>query len=188
MLMVRQEEQESSPAATVVLDRAVGRYSPAATHPPGADAAFETAVSLCVSVVARLVREGYTVDVVDSDGTLLADPVEGGEDGEARALAASFADLRARADTPEHRLIPAAVVAMTGPVVIVTGILQTDDRAMLGAVAQHSALPVLLSVGASVDTSSLWAAGWHAATIEARGDVAAAWELAMERGIARVGG
>ncbi len=34
-LMVRQEEQESSPAATVVIDRALSRWSPQAAHAPG---------------------------------------------------------------------------------------------------------------------------------------------------------
>lgn len=188
MLMVRQEEQESSPAATVVFDRGIRRYSPAATGAPGADDAFETAVSLCVSAVARLVHEGYTVDVVDSDGTLLADPVQGGEEGEARALAAAFATVVARDDGPAHRLVPAAAAAMLGPVVIVTGALQQDDLTALGGVAQHSALPVLISVGGGIDVGRLRTAGWHAATVAPAGDVAEAWSVALDRDLAHVGG
>ena len=42
-LMVRQEEQESTPEATVVLDRGVLRWSPEALRAPGADAGFEAA-------------------------------------------------------------------------------------------------------------------------------------------------
>ncbi|HEX5631675.1 MAG TPA: DUF58 domain-containing protein, partial [Gemmatimonadales bacterium] len=66
-LMVRQEEQESTPEATVVLDRGVLRFSPEAMQAPGADAGFEAAVSACVSVVHRLVHDGYAVEVIDSD-------------------------------------------------------------------------------------------------------------------------
>ncbi|MFZ8757125.1 DUF58 domain-containing protein [Microbacterium sp. HMH0099] len=188
MLMVRQEEQESSPAATVILDRGVRRWSPDAATAPGVDEAFETAVSACVSAVARLVHEGYTVDVVDSDGTLLADPVEGGEESEARALAAAFATVVARDDGPGHRLVPAAASALLGPVVVVTGALQQDDLIALGGVAQHSALPVLLSVGGSIDVEGLRRAGWHAATLPPAGDVAAAWDAALDRGLAHVRG
>lgn len=186
-LMVRQEEQESSPAATVVFDRGVRRYSPAATLAAGADAAFETAVSTCVSVVGRLVHEGYTVDVLDSDGTLLADPVQGGEDAEVRALARAFAHARARSDGPEHRLVPATAAAMIGPVVIVTGTLERDDLAALGGVAQHSALPVLLCVGTGIDLDRLRHAGWHAAAVSPGGDVADAWDAALDREFSHVG-
>ena len=186
-LMVRQEEQESSPAATVVLDRAVSRWSPLATHAPGSDAAFETAISACVSAIVRLVHEGYTVDVVDSDGTLLTEPVEGGDDVEARTAAAGFASLRARADDPARRVVPPSAGALLGPVVVVTGALQPDDRAALGGVAQHSALPVLLVVDEHADLDRLRAGGWRAAGIRPGGDVALAWDDAMEQGYARVG-
>ncbi len=186
-LMVRQEEQESSPAATVVLDRAVSRWSPAATHAPGSDAAFETAVTACVSVVARLVHEGYTVDVVDSDGTLLTDPVDGGDDVEARAAAAGFRlgarprrrpraprgpGLGRRADRPggrHHR-----VSRCRGPGDARRG------RAALGT-------PVLLVVTEHVDLGRLRAGGWRAAVLPPGGDVASAWDDAMEQGYAGVG-
>lgn len=187
-LMVRQEEQESSPAATVVLDRAVSRWSPAAAAAPGRDPRFETAISACVSAVARLVHEGYTVDVIDSDGELLADPVEGGEDAEARALAASFATLAARPDGPGRRAVPAAAGAMLGPVVVVTGGLAADDPAALAAGPAHSALPVLLAVsdGAGID---LWRrAGWRASALRPGDDIARVWDEATRSEDARVAG
>lgn len=189
-LMVRQEEQESSPAATVVFDRALSRWSPLAAHAPGADAAFETAVSACVSVIARLVHEGYTVDVVDSDGALLTDPVEGGDDVDARRTAAGFASLRARPDDSSHRIVPASAGALLGPVVVVTGRLGADDRASLGTVARHSAMPVLIVVadeGTDADLDGLRAGGWRAALVRSGGEVAAAWDDAMEQGYSRVG-
>ncbi|MCJ1708587.1 DUF58 domain-containing protein [Microbacterium sp. VKM Ac-2923] len=185
-LMVRQEEQESSPAATVVLDRALSRWSPLAAHDTGADAAFETAVTACVSVVARLVHEGYTVDVVDSDGTLLTDPVGGGDDGEARAAAAGFATLRARPDDAARRVVPASAAALTGPVVVITGALEPDDRLALGGVAHHSALPVLLVVSEHAELDGMRAGGWRTTVLRPGGDIAAAWDDAMEAGYARV--
>lgn len=186
-LMVRQEEQESSPAATVVLDRALSRWSPLAAHETGADVAFETAVTACVSVVARLVHEGYTVDVVDSDGSLLTDPVAGGDDGEARAAAAGFATLRARPDDLTRRVVPASAAALAGPVVVITGALEPDDRVALGGVAHHSALPVLFVVSEHAELDGLRAGGWRTVVLRPGGDVAAAWDDAMESGYARVG-
>ncbi|KQR86564.1 DUF58 domain-containing protein [Microbacterium sp. Leaf179] len=186
MLMVRQEEQESSPAATVVLDRAVSRWSPAAALAPASDPAFETAVSACVSVLARLVHEGYTVDVVDSDGTLLVDPVEGGDDVEARAAAAMFATLTARPDDESRRVLPASAAALLGPLVVVTGSLTPDDRAGLGSTAPRSSLAVLLAVAEHTELDALWHAGWRASTLRPRGDIAESWDAAMEQGYARV--
>ncbi|MFS0794654.1 DUF58 domain-containing protein [Microbacterium sp. 1P10AE] len=188
-LMVRQEEQESSPAATVVFDRSLSRWSPAAAESPGRDRAFETAVSACVSVVARLVHEGYTVDVIDSDGGVLGDPVDGGEDAEARALAASFATLRARTDTPARRVVPASAAAMLGPVVVVTGRLEHDDLLALRAAAPRSALAVLLTVADDDGARDLRSVtGWHATALAPGGDIARAWDDATKPEDARVGG
>jgi uncharacterized protein (DUF58 family) len=186
-LMVRQEEQESSPAATVVLDRALSRWSPAAADAPGGDRAFETAVSACVSVVARLVHEGYTVDVVDSDGELLAEPVDGGEDAEARALAASLATVRARADAPSRRVVPASAAASAGPVVVVTGRLHEDDVLALRAAAPRSTMAVLIAVSDADGLDTRTATGWHATTLRPGGDVAHAWADTTRPEDARVG-
>lgn len=186
-LMVRQEEQESSPAATVVLDRALSRWSPLAAHAPGSDPAFEAAVTACVSAVAHLVHEGYTVDVIDSDGTLLTDPVEGGDVVEARAAAAGFASLRARADDPSHRVVPATVSSLSGPVVVVTGTLHPEDRAALGAAGTNSALPILLIVAEDAQLDAVQSTGWRAAHLRPGADVALAWDDAMEQGNTRVG-
>ena len=56
-LMVRQEEEESSPDALVILDRSAARWAR-----PGddEDRAFETAVSMCASVAVHLVPVSYT--------------------------------------------------------------------------------------------------------------------------------
>ena len=118
-LMVRQEEQESTPEATVVLDRGVLRWSSDALRAPGADPAFEAAVSACVSVAARLAKEGYTVEVIDSDGTPLADPLDG--DAEIDTLLARFATLTARRDDHLARLTALFAGVTTGPVILIVG-------------------------------------------------------------------
>ncbi|MBS1674576.1 MAG: DUF58 domain-containing protein, partial [Actinobacteria bacterium] len=75
-LMVRQEEQESSPDALVVLDRAGVRWATdGATDLDG----FDRAVTACASVAVHLVDNGFAVDVVDATGVLLA-RLRGAED------------------------------------------------------------------------------------------------------------
>ncbi|KEP73601.1 hypothetical protein HR12_04290 [Microbacterium sp. SUBG005] len=71
--------------------------------------------------------------------------------------------------------------------IVITGSLQADDRADLGAVAQRSALPVLLVVAEHAELERLRAGGWRAAQVLPGGDVAAAWDDAIEQGYARVG-
>src|SRR5690606_29362500 len=75
-LMVRQEEEEPSPDALVVLDRAADRWAASGDEP---DPAFEAAVSLCASAALRLVQDGCAVDVVDTAGTPLG-ALRGGEE------------------------------------------------------------------------------------------------------------
>ncbi|KRA24193.1 hypothetical protein ASD65_06985 [Microbacterium sp. Root61] len=183
-LMVRQEEQESAPEAVVVLDRGVLRWSPEAMQAPGADAAFETAVSACVSVVSRLVHDGYTVEIIDSDGTALAEPIEGGDVTEVEALTVQLATLTARRDDHLTRLPHLFTSLMTGPVVIITGRFDPRDADALAPVVHHSALPVLLAASASGDALDRAADdGWRTAAIDADVDLAAAWATAVDRGV-----
>ena len=137
--------------------------------------------------VARLVHEGYTVDVIDSSGELLADPVDGGEDAEARGLAAAFATLRARADGPSRRIVPASASALVGPVLVVTGRLEPDDLLALRAAAPRSPLAVLLTVSDDDGRDVRSATGWHATALSPGGDVAGAWDDATRPEDARVG-
>ncbi|MBP2437445.1 DUF58 domain-containing protein [Microbacterium amylolyticum] len=64
VLMVRDEEQETVPTALVVLDLAAESWP--------SEEIFDTAASACGSVCARLVADGYAVDVVTGDGAALA--------------------------------------------------------------------------------------------------------------------
>ncbi|MDZ8200036.1 DUF58 domain-containing protein [Microbacterium sp. SSW1-59] len=175
-LMVRQEEQESTPEATVVLDLGALRWSPEAMAAPGADDAFETGVSTCVSVVARLVRDGYSVDVVDSDGETLADRIDASEMVEVDALITRFATLLARPDDHLPRLAPVFTGGMSGPVVLIVGRLDPTDIASIAPIAHHSTLPMVLAVTPRADAlTAAEDAGWHAAAIPVGGDPAAAW-------------
>lgn len=186
-LMVRQEEQESTPEATVVIDRGVLRFSPEAMQAPGADAGFEAAVSTCVSVVTRLVHDGYAVEVIDSDGTPLAERIDGGDMSEVEGLVNSFAGLTARRDDHLGKLPRVFAGMMTGPVVLIVGRFDPADADTVAPVVHHSTLPLLLAVAPVGDALERAAdRGWHAAAVDPDGDLAVAWSSAAQRGISHV--
>jgi uncharacterized protein (DUF58 family) len=186
-LMVRQEEQESTPEASVVLDRGVLRWSADAMSSPGADPGFETAVSACVSAVARLVHDGYAVEVLDSDGTLLVERIDGGDMAEVESMLTHFATLTARRDDHLGRLPRLFAGVMTGPVVLIVGRLDPVDAQIIAPVAHHSSLPMLFAVapvGDALDRAI--DAGWRACALEPDGDLAVAWGAAVGRGVSHV--
>jgi hypothetical protein len=185
--MVRQEEQESTPEATVVLDLGVLRYTGDAMRAPGLDPGFETAVSMCVSAAARLSREGYTVEVIDSDGTPLIDPLDGGDGGEVDAMLSSFASVVARRDDHLARLPGLFSSVVTGPLVVITGRFDEADAAALAPLTHHSSLPLLFAVapvGDALDRAH--ETGWHCAQIDPDADLAAAWGAVADRGVSNV--
>ncbi len=187
-LMVRQEEQEASPEATVILDRGALRWGTEALLSPGADPAFETGVSAALSAAARLVRDGYTVSIRDSDGTDLADPLSGGEVHEAEALAAAWATLTTRKGDDLARVAGQFAGVLTGPVVVVTGRLAEGDAAALAPLAHHASVAVLLGVGSSADAvDRVRGFGWVAASVTPEAEVARAWDAAIDRRSSRVG-
>lgn len=186
-LMVRQEEQETTPEAVVVLDRAVARWDIAAVRAPGADPAFETAVSMCVSVAARLVHEGYDVSVLDVDGTPLAGTIDGGDIDALEQLAISFATLTAHREGSAASLVSLFAGTTTGPLVFITGVLNAADATLLAPLAHHSTLPVLFATSPAQDAfAPAAAAGWRTASIRGADDIADAWTSVSERGGNRV--
>lgn len=171
-LMVRQEERETTPQATVVMDR-VGTHWPKQAHAFGANAAFETALSLAASAVLRLLSEGFAVELCDSNGDALCDTVVDQED--VTGMLAALAQVQ-----PTIHGAHGAQALNDGPLVWITS--HTADLAPLGALSP--ALPMLFVVadGAANDPA---VAGWHAATVNAAagsGGVASAWERALEGG------
>lgn len=182
-LMVRQEEQESTPEATVILDRGVLRFSPDALHSPGADPAFEAAVSACVSVVARLVKDGYAVEVIDTDGAVLGDRIDGGESAEVEELVHRFATLVARRDDFLTRLPQLFAGVTTGPVILIVGRFDPQDADAIAAAAHHSTLPVLFAVAPVTDAlERAESVGWRAGEIGIDSDLATAWSRTVTHG------
>ncbi|MCT9820974.1 DUF58 domain-containing protein [Microbacterium sp. W1N] len=186
-LMVRQEEQETTPEAIVVLDRGVHRWTAEAFRAPGEDPGFEEAVSAAISVVARLVHEGFAVHLIDVDGTEIGESVQAHDTAGVEALAADLATTVARRDLPLEPLVRRFHGSMTGPFVLITGRVDQADAEVLAPLAHHSALPVLLAVAPQHDALDLAArAGWHTAAVHPGGDLAAAWAAAVDRGATRV--
>ena len=182
-LMVRQEEQESTPEATVVLDRGALRWATDAMLAPGNDPGFERAVSACVSVVGRLAQDGYSVAVIDSDGTPLAEPVDGGEFAEVDDLTRQLATVTTRRDDHLPRLPHLFTGATAGPVIVITGRFDAEDAAALAPLVHHTTLPLLLAVSPIEDGLDLAAdAGWRTAAIRLDDDLARAWAAAVDRG------
>lgn len=186
-LMVRQEEQESTPEATVVLDRGGERWARAARYAPGGDPSFEAAVSACVSVVARLVRDGYAVEVIDSDGTVLTERIDGGDVAELDEMLTQHAGTIARRGDDLPHLSRLFAGANTGPLVVVTGSLTEIDAASLAAAAHHSTHPILFAVTPEVGAlQHASESGWQVAEIDVDGDFADAWADATGHGAGHV--
>ena len=185
-LMVRQEEQESTPDAVVVLDRGVLRYTSEAMAATGTDPGFESAVSVAISVITRLVHDGYAVDVIDSDGTALTERIDGGDMTAVEDVRTFFATITARKDDHLQRLPKIFQGVMTGPVVLVVGRFDTQDADAVAPVVHHSSLPILFAVAPSREsTERALDVGWHVARIDPDADIAGAWAGVVERGVSR---
>jgi uncharacterized protein (DUF58 family) len=173
-LMVRQEEEESSPDAVVVIDRSSRHWD---LPDADADPAFEAAVSLCASSAVHLASEGYSVDVMDSAGGLLG-TLRGHED-DRDGLLVALATVGPRGDSRDL----ATLIGGTppGPLVYITGRLDEEDAGLLRP--SGAAAPMLFST--ELLPGAAEAARQHGWTVSPLGaDVAEAWEDAVS---ARIG-
>lgn len=168
-LMVRQEEEESSPDALVILDRSSSHWPTASGD---VDPAFENAVSLCASAAVHLVQEGYGVDVIDSAGALLG-TLRGHED-DRDGLLVALALVAPRGDSRDV----AALIGGTppGPLVYITGDLDDEDAASLRTAG--AAAPMLFATGLRAGAAEAASRhGWQVAPLG--DDIAEAWEDAL---------
>lgn len=175
-LMVRQEEEESSPDALVILDRTARRWSS-----EGSDPAFESAVSACASIALHLVQEGYSVDVLDSTGNVLG-ALRGHEDDRDDLLVA-LAHVTPHGEA--HDIVTLFDGAAPGPLVLITGQLDEEDAAAL----RHggASAPIMLMTDPQPGVAAAVAErGWSSAQLT--DDVAAAWEDALPARMATGGG
>lgn len=180
-LMVRQEEQESTPEAVVVFDHSAHRFGADALT-PGADDAFERAVSLCASAVGRLVFEGYQVTVIDAEGVELASPIDGGDHEGVAQFAIDLAPLVPRRDVPVDATVRLFSGVTVGPLVMITGRMDAADADAFAGLAHHSSLPLAFLTDDSGDAiTRLERGGWWASPATA--DIADAWALALDRGV-----
>lgn len=181
-LMVRQEEQETTPEAVVVLDCGLDRWDGDAARAAGADPSFELAVSACVSAAARLVREGYVVSVVDADGAPLGDAIDGGDAAGVEQLAIDIATITARRSPRSASATMLLGGTTTGPLVYVTGAIGETDAAHLAPLAHRSSLPILLTVARRSDAlTAAAAAGWRVAAISSDTELIDAWAAIADR-------
>jgi uncharacterized protein (DUF58 family) len=168
-LMVRQEEEESSPDALVVLDRSASRWE---AQGDSADPAFESAVSLCASAAVHLMQEGYGVDVIDTTGALLG-TLRGHED-DRDGLLVALALVTPRGEAREL----AALVGGTppGPLVYITGRLDEEEAALLRP--SGAAAPMLFTTDPQPGAADAAKPhGWLVATLGE--DIGEAWEDAL---------
>lgn len=177
-LMVRQEEEESSPDALVILDRTARRW---ATEGAQSSPDFEAAVSACASVALHLLEEGYSVNVLDSAGTVLG-ALRGYED-DRDDLLVMLAHVTPQGEA--HSVASLFDNTPPGALVFITGSLEEEDAALL----RHggAAAPILLVSDPQPGAMDAAAErGWSSATLT--DDVAAAWEDALPARMVTGGG
>lgn len=155
-LMVRQEEEESSPDALVVLDLNPARWPDAGAV---VDPLFEQAVVVCASAAVHLAAAGFVVDVVDTHGAPLGS-LRGHEDDRDELL------VTLAAVAPHGKDVPARIEsAPVGPLVVVTGRIE-DAAEQLPALPAASAATILAADPRPGALEALRALGRHAMTLE----------------------
>ncbi|GAA2542620.1 DUF58 domain-containing protein [Microbacterium mitrae] len=190
-LMVRQEEKESTPRAIIVLDRAVTRWHAAAGQSEAKDAAFETMLSMCVSVAARLMFEGYLVVVCDQDGVELCDPLT--DDADIPGMLSAFATVTTHGGDRWEQLRALAPEGGAGPLVLLTRGVTPQQTAAIAPLAHSSTFAVLFAADTEATVlDECHHAGWRTSAVDAadirrRDDaVISAWLTALEQGASRV--
>lgn len=177
-LMVRQEEEEASPDAIVILDRSARRWE---RDGSAVDPAFEAAVAACASVALHLVQEGYSVDVRDSAGSVLG--VLRGQEDDRDSLLVVLAMVHPQGEGRE--IVTLLDGTPPGPLVMITGRIDEEDATLM----RHggAGAPILLATDPQPGAFTAAAAlGWSTGELDE--DVSAAWEDALSGHVAPGGG
>ena len=186
-LMVRQEEQETSPEAIVVLDRSVRSWSPRAHESPGADEGFERAVSALMSVATLLVSSGFDVRVLDLSGQDLTDTLAADDPAGLDRLAVTLAPLWTSGAVDTGALLAAMAGEVTGPLVVITNAVSPEVAESIAPLVRRSAVPILLAGGAPErdegdGLSTARAHGWRVTALTSRRTLQESWDdVAGER-------
>lgn len=152
-LMVRQEEQESSPDALVVLDRAGARWS---TTDGSMDLdGFDRAVTACASIAVHLADQGFAVDIVDATGAPIGRLR--GLEGDRDALLVALAGTAPRSGERDRGLPAASEGHTVGPLVVITGAIDAADADAL----PHGGAGTPILIATAPDAWALEAAGMH---------------------------
>lgn len=168
-LMVRQEEEEASPDAIVILDRTAHRWE---HRSDGEDRAFELAVAACASIALHLVQEGYSVDVRDSAGTVLGALRGHEDDRDSLLVALAMVDPRGAG----REVVTLIDGTPPGPLVMITGKIDAEDASLM----RHggASLPILLATDPLPEAeAAAGAVGWSTARLDE--DIAGTWEDAL---------
>ncbi|MFS0854154.1 DUF58 domain-containing protein [Microbacterium sp. 179-I 3D4 NHS] len=168
-LMVRQEEEESSPDALVILDRSRSRWTP---DDPDAEAAFEAAVSLCASAAIHLADEGYGVDVIDSSGAVLG--ILRGHEDDRDSLLVALALLSPRGEGRDVATLVGG--SAPGPLIYITGRIDEDDALRLRTAGAAVAMLFASDAQPGAEAAAV-RGGWSFATLGA--DPGEAWADAV---------
>lgn len=159
-LMVRQEEEEASPDALVILDLSRSRWLNHDTSPD----LFENAVSACASAATQLSAAGYAVDAIDTSGRTLG--ILRGHDDESAELLVALASVTPRGSDS----VPHVEGAPIGPLVVITGHIEDDAEQL----PRHptAGAPILMSADPQPGAlEALRAEGWTALSLaEVMGD------------------
>ena len=200
-IMVRQEEQRSTPEALVILDTTLsGRPAYSPTHANDRmrrhDMAFELAIEVVASVGAHLLDAGFRLNILElgpsqlapgpdrNRGGLHGDPpstfgISGGDRLLLEALAAVVPVPRADPDAGGRGSARSALRLSSGPVPTFAVLVDIDgiDAKDLSA-ARSTAEPAVAFVIDTVNRTvlaQLEEAGWHAIVLRSVRDIPDAW-------------
>jgi uncharacterized protein (DUF58 family) len=161
-LMVRREERSWDPSATVLIDNRTSAYS---RRTP--DDRLEWVVSAAASIAVHLLADGFDVNIVEADGTVLSP--HRGMSGRETLVLEQLADLRTHSVRTLGEAFAASARGAEGQLLIaILGRLDEPDSAALSRARRQGRTCWAVVAGATPAMSvtaadQARAAGWHCA-------------------------